>query len=927
MSVRNWLVAVGIIAVLIAGSDLLADGPGPRHDLRVVQQEIRPVLDAGSVVSVPVVVVNDGLDPWVSEDGFALSYHWLDTGGTVVTWDGRRTALPTTVGPGTEIAMVASVEIPRRPGSYRLVWDIVQEGARWVSEEDPTPVAPTTVEVRAAHAFSVVEGASRSVMFPGSEAVVRLRVRNDGSRPWRADGSFAFSYHWLDGKGAVAGWEGRRTSFPHEVVSGELVEIHVELIAPPRAGFFFLQWDLVEEGVCWFSERAADPLPLRPVLVYPDLLASPMWWAVFSLGIAFIVVSAYVRGGPKRKEIALLLGFELWCVASLTVKQGLVLAETGVRATCGGWFLILGGACGLILLTHLLPRRLRLWACWGLVAVVTLLLWSDGVYLRFFGDLPSATVFLSATQLGNVGASIRSLLLIRDLWLWLDLVPGLVLMLVAARLVEDADTRARRMAAIPLVTAVVLAVGAGLHLAAKEPGLFQQVFRRVVVAREIGVLNLHAVDFSRHLVRGVRSSDLDPDVYRKAVAWFRGRAPLRAGAGAFFGAAEGFNLIMVQVESLQGFVVDLEINGREITPFLNSWKASALWFPNVTDQSGLGRSSDSELATQTSLLPFDDGAAAFRFAENDFTGLAEVLSGRGYETISAVPYDGAFWNRRLTHPAFGFRRNLFAGDFAAGENIGWGLNDHDFLAQAVEKMTAAQLPFCAYLLTLSLHHPFIGFPDHLKALDVGAWEDTPFGNFLHTMHFFDASLESFVASLTEAGLAESSVITIWGDHDAGFAWTPEIASVMGVTHDPSGWYLSQEVPLFIRVPGPDAPRGEVAAAAGHTDVAPTLLALLGVDPSPYAYVGRNLLGNAGDVPVVGEYGCWRDADHLFLQGGSSLEEGTCIELATMAPVAPEECAAAFLEARRTEAISSVTLDWDLQGRINADLIEGGRQRE
>jgi phosphoglycerol transferase MdoB-like AlkP superfamily enzyme len=578
-------------------------------------------------------------------------------------------------------------------------------------------------------------------------------------------------------------------------------------------------------------------------------------------------------------------------------------------------------------LTHLLPRRTRPWACWGLVAAVTLVLWADGVYLRFFGDLPSPTVFLSVDQLGNVDASIRSLLLIRDLWLWLDLIPGLVLMLLAVQRGGEADPRARRMAFIALVSTAVFAVVAGFRLAATEPGLLQQVFRRIVVARDIGVLNLHFVDLSRHLVRGARSSELDPGNYREAEAWFRGRAALRAGADPFFGAAEGFNLIMVQVESLQGFVIDLEINGREVTPFLNSWKETAMWFPNVTDQSGLGRSSDSELATQTSLLPFNDGAAAFRFSGNDFTGLAEVLSGRGYETFSAVPYDGTFWNRRMTHPAFGYQRSLFAGDFAAGENIGWGLNDRDFLAQAVERMIDAQQPFCAYLLTLSLHHPFSGFPDHLKVLDVGVWEDTPLGNFLHTMHFFDTSLESFVAGLAEAGLAESSVITIWGDHDAGFAWTSEIASVMGVTHNPAGWYLSQEVPLLIRIPGQNAPRGEVSAVAGHTDIAPTLLALLGVDPSSYAYVGRNLLGADSNVPVVGEYGCWRDADHLFLQGGKTIEEGTCIELATMDTVAPGECAAAFLEARRTEAMSSMTLDWDLQGRISADLNDGGRRNE
>jgi hypothetical protein len=189
------------------------------------------------------------------------------------------------------------------------------------------------------------------------------------------------------------------------------------------------------------------------------------------------------------------------------------------------------------------------------------------------------------------------------------------------------------------------------------------------------------------------------------------------------------------------------------------------------------------------------------------------------------------------------------------------------------------------------------------------------------MRLFDASLAVFVTALEEAGLADDTVIAIWGDHDAGFPWRSEIASVVGATHDAAGWYLSQEVPLFIRMPAPGTLRGERVVAAGHTDVAPTLLALLGVDPSPYAFVGRNLLGDHGDEPVVGEYGCWRDARHLFLQGRGPLDDGTCIELATMSSVSIAECRLGYEEARRMEEISALVLEYDLQQAVHDELID------
>jgi len=376
---------------------------------------------------------------------------------------------------------------------------------------------------------------------------------------------------------------------------------------------------------------------------------------------------------------------------------------------------------------------------------------------------------------------------------------------------------------------------------------------------------------------------------------------------------------MVQVESLQAFVVGLEIGGREVTPFLNRWAEDALWFSNVTDQTGQGRSSDSELATQVSLLPMAGGAAAFRYAANDFTGMAEALGERGYHTLSAVPYEGAFWNRRQTHPAYGYERNLFVEDFEGGQNIGWGLSDRDFLEQTARWFATSAQPFAAYLLTLSLHHPFDDFPAHLEELDVGVWDGTPFGNFLHTMHFFDASLAAFVAALEHEGLAENTVIAIWGDHDAGFPWRTEIAAAMGATHDAAGWYLSQEIPLFIKLPGIDLLRGERTVPAGHVDVAPTLLALLGVDPTPYAFVGRNLLGEDLERPVVGEYGCWRNSTHLFLQGDGSLDDGACIELRTMEPVPSAGCREGYYEAIRTDEVSSLVLEHDLQRAIHDEL--------
>ena len=66
----------------------------------------------------------------------------------------------------------------------------------------------------------------------------------------------------------------------------------------------------------------------------------------------------------------------------------------------------------------------------------------------------------------------------------------------------------------------------------------------------------------RWALGAVRAGDVSDQQLAELVAWFEARAPSRAGTGPWFGAAAGRNLVMVQMESLQGFVVGLEVAGE-----------------------------------------------------------------------------------------------------------------------------------------------------------------------------------------------------------------------------------------------------------------------------------------------------------------------------------------------------------------------------
>jgi phosphoglycerol transferase MdoB-like AlkP superfamily enzyme len=295
-----------------------------------------------------------------------------------------------------------------------------------------------------------------------------------------------------------------------------------------------------------------------------------------------------------------------------------------------------------------------------------------------------------------------------------------------------------------------------------------------------------------------------------------------------------------------------------------------------------------------------------------------VLAEQGYATLSAVPFEPGFWNRRVMHRSYGFERSLFETDFTLTEQIGWGLNDHDFLQQMVPRLRDLPRPFCAWLITLSLHHPFDNFPDTHKVLKLGALEGTSFGNYLHTMRFFDQALNDFKTALARDGLLDDTLLAVFGDHDAGFQRDT-------AKDDEAQWALKDRVPFFVRVPpGAAEPllRGPRPVAAGHTDVAPTLLALLGIDPAPLPYVGRNLLGEPDDPPLLRPYGDWLDATRLFI-GHASDHTYACYDLTRRAFTNPGACDETNARARRARDISRFVVAEDLQQRLRTAAAAPG----
>jgi hypothetical protein len=209
-------------------------------------------MGAKTTVSVPVKIENMSNFDWGSNVN--LSYHWYDSAGNLVSWDGLRTSLAGTA--RTQIASIsAQIAVPTTPGAYKLRYDIVQEGVAWFSSQGmQTPVKDVSVIVPPlSAAYSAPATVSGTV---NSMVTVPVTITNAGSATWQP-GAFNASYHLYVSSGGIFVWDGVRTAFPAAVAPGQAITLGLIVKMPSGPGTYLLRFDVVQEGVAWFSGQGS----------------------------------------------------------------------------------------------------------------------------------------------------------------------------------------------------------------------------------------------------------------------------------------------------------------------------------------------------------------------------------------------------------------------------------------------------------------------------------------------------------------------------------------------------------------------------------------------------------------------------------------------------------------------------------------------
>lgn len=314
------------------------------------------------------------------------------------------------------------------------------------------------------------------------------------------------------------------------------------------------------------------------------------------------------------------------------------------------------------------------------------------------------------------------------------------------------------------------------------------------------------------------------------------------------------NLLIVFAESLESWVLEKKVDGKEITPCLNRLlkEKSTLYAPNVLTQVKGGRSIDAQLMICSGLLPLMSGTYSSLYYDNTFYTLQKAMRGLKHSRSYLLTIDKvSTWNQGAVARSFGTDTIISYHDFKMTEAFGTHkrIGDASFFQQCREKIERGEVwkpgeSVYMQFVTYSGHAPF-KLPDHLRTITFPASIPEKAADYMTTAHYTDKAIGDFVAYLKTLPQYKETIVVIVGDHEGLASYRQELVG------NPAchGLVSDKQLTPFIVLNSPVGMRYD--KFMGQIDIYPTLLNLMQLDAYRWHGLGQSILDPRKQGVAVG----------------------------------------------------------------------------
>lgn len=228
---------------------------------------------------------------------------------------------------------------------------------------------------------------------------------------------------------------------------------------------------------------------------------------------------------------------------------------------------------------------------------ISLFMIFDLWYYRGFASFISLHILDETANLTNLSGSIISLISPTDVLFILDIIFYIVFAFRKKTFISQIKTRVFLFAFILIFSAIYVVYVPFktdyLHKSDSRARAFWIAWQPKVTMANLSPIGYHIYDAYEYW-RDCQPVVLTSSDKKHIQKWYDEKQE-NLPDNQYRGLFKGKNLVLIQVESLEQFVIGQKIDGQEITPNLNKLLSHSLYFDNINEQVYNGTSSDSDL--------------------------------------------------------------------------------------------------------------------------------------------------------------------------------------------------------------------------------------------------------------------------------------------------------------------------------------------